>query len=254
MTNALHPYLDHDGPIPFAHRGFSADYPENTMAAYEAAIRLGYRYLETDVHATRDGVLIAFHDDRLERVTDRAGAVAELTWDEVKRARVAGREPIPLLEDLLAAWPDARLNIDPKDESAVALLVAVLQRTRALARVCVGSFSGARLTRLRRALGPELCTSMGPLDVVRLRLASIGAPVGRFAANCVQVPPTRAALPIVDKAFLAAAHKRGLKVYVWTINEKAEMARLLDLGVDGIMSDKADVLKGVMQARGLWPG
>ena len=254
MTNALHPYLDHDGPIPFAHRGFSADFPENTMAAYEAAIRLGYRYLETDVHATRDAVLIAFHDDRLERVTDRAGGIAHLTWDEVKRARVAGREPILLLEDLLAAWPEARINIDPKTESAVAPLVAVLQRTQALNRVCVGSFSSARLTRLRRALGPELCTSMGPLDVVRLRLAGYGAPVGRFAANCVQVPPTRGPLPIVDKAFLAAAHKRGLKVHVWTVNEEAEMARLLDLGVDGLMSDKADVLKRVMQARGLWPG
>ena len=115
-ANAAYPFLDWPGPLAFAHRGGASEAPENTMPAFEHAVRLGYRYLETDAHVTADGVLIAFHDDRLDRVTDRTGVIAELPWSEVQRARVDGREPIPLLEDLLAAWPDVRVNIDPKQD------------------------------------------------------------------------------------------------------------------------------------------
>ncbi|MFD9130057.1 glycerophosphodiester phosphodiesterase, partial [Kitasatospora sp. NPDC059571] len=110
----MHPFLDHPGPLAFAHRGGDLGHPENSLAAFEAAVALGYRYLETDVHATRDGVLVAFHDSRLDRVTDATGAVAELPWDTVGRARIGGTEPVPLLEDLLGAFPAARFNIDVK--------------------------------------------------------------------------------------------------------------------------------------------
>ena len=100
-ANAAYPFLHWPGPLAFAHRGGASEAPENTMPAFEHAVRLGYRYLETDAHVTADGVLIAFHDDRLDRVTDRTGVIAELPWSEVQQARVDGREPIPLLEDLL---------------------------------------------------------------------------------------------------------------------------------------------------------
>ena len=99
-----------------AHRGGLDTGTENTMTAFEHAVGLGYRYVETDVHLTADGVLVAFHDDRLDRVTDATGAIADLTWDRVRRARVAGVDPIPRFEELLAAWPDLRINIDPKDD------------------------------------------------------------------------------------------------------------------------------------------
>src|SRR5690242_6649092 len=120
------PFLDWPGPLAFAHRGGASEAPENTLPAFEHAIRLGFTYLETDVHATADGQLVAFHDDHLDRVTDASGAIASLPWSVVQRARVDGREPIPLLEDLLGAFPDARVNIDPKHDDAVEPLAEVL--------------------------------------------------------------------------------------------------------------------------------
>src|SRR5439155_22039234 len=105
------------------------------MSAFAAAVALGYRYVETDVHTTADGVLVAFHDDHLDRVTDRTGRIADLPWAEVQRARLAGGDGVPLLEDLLGAWPDLRVNIDPKLDNAVAPLVDVLEPTAAPHRV-----------------------------------------------------------------------------------------------------------------------
>lgn len=151
------PFLDHPGPLAFAHRGGASDAPENTLPAFARAVELGYRYVETDVHVTSDGVLLAFHDDVLDRVTDRTGVVADLPWDEVRAARVDGVEPIPLLEDLLGTWPDLRVNIDPKHDAAVDALADAIERTGAFDRVCVGSFSDRRLRRLRQRLGERLC-------------------------------------------------------------------------------------------------
>jgi glycerophosphoryl diester phosphodiesterase len=250
------PFLDHPGPIPFAHRGGAGDRPENTLPAFEAAVRLGYRYVETDVHATADGVLLAFHDDRLDRVTDRRGVVAALPYAEVARARVDG-EPIPRFEELLDAWPDLRVNVDPKDDAAVDPLVAAIRRTGALDRVCVGSFSGRRIARVRAALGPRLCTSLGLRGVAALRAASWGAgPLRRLVraegAACVQVPLRDRGLPIVDRRFVAAAHALGLPVHAWTVDDPAAMDALLDLGIDGLMTDRPGVLRDVLVRRGQW--
>jgi glycerophosphoryl diester phosphodiesterase len=248
----MHAFLDHPGPIPFAHRGGAGSWPENTMPAFAGAVGLGYRYVETDVHVTADGVLCAFHDERLDRVTDRAGLIRELPWSEVSLARVDGTEPIPLLTDLLESWPDLRINIDPKHDSAVTALAATLRRTDSIERVCIGAFSDRRLARLRALLGPKLCTSLGPGGVSRLRAASFGTPAGPLPAACVQVPPSQGRVPIVDERFVGEAHTRSLPVHVWTIDEPAEMARLLDLGVDGIMTDQPADLKALLVARGQW--
>ncbi|MFO7279524.1 MAG: glycerophosphodiester phosphodiesterase [Thermoanaerobacterales bacterium] len=249
-----YPFLDWPGPLAFAHQGaHSPDGPgENTMAAFEAAVRQGYRYLETDAHATADGVLVAFHDDRLDRLTDRTGLIGDLPWAEVRAARVRGRDEIPLLEDLLTAWPDVRVNIDPKHDAAVDPLVELIERTGTVDRVCIGSFSDRRLARIRARLGPRICTSMGPRQVARLVAASRGLPAGSFSAACVQVPTKRGPVPLVTDRFLAAAHQRGLQVHVWTIDDPDEMHRLLDMGVDGIMTDRTDVLKSVLVERGQW--
>jgi glycerophosphoryl diester phosphodiesterase len=248
------PYLA-DPPLAFAHRGGAGDWPENTMPAFENAVALGFRHLETDVHLTADGVLLAFHDHSLDRVTDREGVIAGLPWSEVRRARVDGREPIVLLEDLLGAWPDVHVNIDPKHDDSVEPLADAIVRAGAVDRVGIGSFSDRRIARLRGRLGPRLCTALGPKGVARLRTASFGVPAGRFdAAHCVQVPPTARGRALVDERFVRAAHDRGLQVHVWTVDEPAEMTRLLDLGVDGIMTDRPAVLKQVLQDRGQWSG
>lgn len=251
--NAAFPYLDWPGPIAFAHRGGASEAPENTMPAFEQAVHLGYRYLETDVHVTADGELLAFHDDRLDRVTDSRGVIAELPWATVKQAKVAGREPIPRFEDLLGAWPNVRINVDPKHDAAVEPLAEAILRADAVDRIGVGAFSDKRLDRLQQRVGGGLCVSMGPRQVARLVAASRGMPGGGgLRAPCAQVPPRQGRLHLVTDRLVAAAHARGIQVHVWTIDDPAEMVRLLDMGVDGIMTDRPQVLKDLLVQRGEW--
>lgn len=252
MPSSSWAFLDHPGVLAFSHRGGASDAPENTMSAFEGAVALGYRYVETDVHVTADGVLLAFHDDVLDRVTDATGRIDQLPWASVQQAKVDGREPIPLLEDLLGTWPDLRVNIDPKHDGAVPELVEVLQRCDAVDRVCIGAFSDRRLARVRSLLGPRVCTSLGPRSIARLRAASFGVPAGRLPSPCAQVPTDARGVTIVDPRFLRGAHARGVDIHVWTIDDRDEMVRLLDLGVDGIMTDRPAVLREVLESRGQW--
>ena len=250
-----HSFLKYDTPIAFAHRGGASDAPENTMPAFQRAIDLGYIYLETDVHATKDGVLLAFHDDDLSRTCGRPGLISELNYAEIKDARVRGTEPIPLLEDLIVAWPHAHLNIDCKSDQALLPLADRLARGDIFDRVCIGSFSDKRLNRLRDQFGERLCTSMGPRDVTKLRLGSWVHRSGSFEnIRAAQVPVSQGPLTIVDKSFIQAAHNADIQVHVWTIDEPDEMIRLLDLGVDGIMTDKPETLKKILLSRNAWHG
>ncbi|MFJ4583149.1 glycerophosphodiester phosphodiesterase [Streptomyces echinatus] len=248
-----HPYLDHPGPIAFAHRGGAADGLENTVAQFGRAVELGYRYIETDVHATADGRLVAFHDSTLDRVTDGAGRIADLPWADVRQARVGGREPVPLFEELLDTFPTVRWNVDIKAEPALRPLLELIEREDAWDRVCVGSFSEARVLRAQRLAGPRLATSFGTRGVLNLRLRSWGLPAAvRRSAVAAQVPEAQSGVQVVDQRFVRVAHARGLQVHVWTVNEAERMHRLLDLGVDGIMTDHIDTLRKVMEERGVW--
>jgi glycerophosphoryl diester phosphodiesterase len=244
----MHPYLDWPGPIAFAHRGGASDNPENTMPAFQHAVDLGYTYLETDVHATRDGVLVAFHDADLSRTCGRPGTINSLPWSEVSAARVSGREPIPLFDELVSAFPDARFNIDCKSDTALAPLISALRRLDCLDRVCVGSFSDRRLRRLRATFGERLCSSFGPGEIAALRSR---VPV-RTRGQVAQVPVRYGRVRVVSPPTVARAHALGYHVHVWTIDDAAEMHRLLDLGVDGIMTDRPQVLKDVLLARHEW--
>ncbi|MFC8969092.1 glycerophosphodiester phosphodiesterase [Streptomyces sp. NPDC057094] len=252
-TRIRHPYLDHPGPIPFAHRGGSADGLENTLTQFRRAVDAGYRYIETDVHATADGRLVAFHDVTLDRVTDGAGRISDLPWEDVRHARVAGSEPVPLFEELLETFPEVRWNVDVKAEPALLPLLDLISRTDAWDRVCVGSFSEARVVRAQHLAGPRLATSFGTRGVLNLRLRSWGVPAAvRRSAIAAQVPEAQSGVPVVDRRFVRAAHARGLQVHVWTVNEPQRMHRLLDLGVDGIMTDHIDTLRKVLEDRGTW--
>jgi glycerophosphoryl diester phosphodiesterase len=257
VRHSQYAFLDAPLPLAFAHRGGAGLELENSMAAFERAVALGYRYLETDVHATADGVLLAFHDRTLNRVTDQRGRLRQLTAAEIDGIRIGGSAAIPRLEDILAAWPDVRVNVDVKDWPAIAPLVDTVRRTGALDRICVASFSDRRLTRVRAALGPELCTSLGPLGVIRLRVSAYQRVLGRIAASgvpCAQIPPRAGPIAVVDSRLIDTAHRRGVSVHVWTVDDPREMNRLLDLGVDGIMTDRPEVLRDVLLGRGLWHG
>lgn len=244
-------YLDHPRPLAFAHRGGAGHFPENSWKAFEHAIALGYAYLETDVHATSDGVVLAFHDNTLDRVTDATGRIAELTWPRVSAARIGGTEPIPVMADLLMAWPDARFNIDVKEAPAIRPLIDVLRTTNAWDRVCLTSFSGRRLSATRRLLPRPVCTATTPAGVGAIRL---GLPrrllTARFAAlsvRCAQIP-----FSMATPSFVARAHAAGLQVHAWTVNDRTTMASLLDLGVDGIITDETESLRDLLISRGQW--
>lgn len=253
FVTAIHPYLDWPGPIPFAHRGGTSSAPENTLRAFEHAALLGYRYLETDVHLTADGVLVAFHDEHLGRTCDVDITIADTTWTELRELRVDGTDPIPLMTDLLDRFPDARFNIDCKSDAAVPALVALVRERELIDRICLGSFSHARLRKLRTLLGSRLLTCMSPQEITRLRLAGSA---NTSASRVAQVPAraSRGSLRVelVTRRFVAAAHRNNVAVHVWTIDDASEMHRLLDLGVDGIMTDRPEVLKGVLVERGTW--
>lgn len=255
-ARARHPFLDHDGPIPFAHRGGEVDGLENSLPAFQDAYDLGYRYLETDLHATADGVLVAFHDESLDRVTDATGLIAEMPYEQVATARIGGREPIPRFDELLASFPDVRWNLDVKADPALAPLIGRLAGDdELLERTCVGAFSDARLVAVRTVLGERVCTSAGPNEVRQVRATSL---LGRLSqrlpigADCLQVPTRYGRVPLVDRVLLAAARAQGLPVHVWTINEEAEMRRLLAMGVDGIFTDATRTLRAVLEQRGQW--
>src|SRR5262249_21925396 len=191
-------FLDAPGPLAFAHRGGAAHAPENSWRAFEHAVGLGYRYLETDLQATSDGVLVAFHDKTLTRVCGQDGRVRRLSYAELSAARIDGTERIPVLEDLLAAWPDVRFNLDVKDAPAIAPLPEVLRRTNAWDRVCLASFSASRLRATRRALGRPVCMAASPFGTAMARLGRARGP-GRPAparargARPPRPPPRRRA-------------------------------------------------------------
>lgn len=248
----MHAFLSGAQLAAVAHRGGAGEAPENTMAAFARAADLGFRYIETDVQATRDNKVVAFHDLGLDRLTALRGPLEACDWAELKRAKVAGREAIPRLEELLEAWPDMRFIIEAKTDRVVVPLVRLIRDSQAMERICIGSFSDRRIAHLREELGPGLCTSLGRAGVARLRLASLGLRLATPTAQVTQVPVRYRGLPVVDRRFLATARRRGLAVQVWTVNQEAEMEQLIELGVDGLITDRPSLLRRVLQARGLW--
>ena len=246
-------YLDGEPPYGFAHRGGIGPAPENTIAAFQHATSLGYRYLETDVHVTSDGELVAFHDDELQRVAGLPGAISDYGWDRLCEVRLAGGHRIPLLSELLESCPDARFNIDPKADAAVDPLVEIIKAHGAVDRICIGSFSEARITRARKALGSRLCTSPGPAGLVKVLQAAYLRPSWKPPYGCIQIPTARGPIPLDTAGLIERVHRLGLQVHYWTINDADEMDRLLDRGADAIISDRIDVLKQVLDSRGHWP-
>ncbi|WP_247827665.1 glycerophosphodiester phosphodiesterase family protein [Arthrobacter antioxidans] len=258
------PYLDNAAgapprpqPIALSHRGFAPDGGENTLAAFGRAVELGFRYLEIDVHASSDGVVMVFHDEVLDRVTGDRGPVAARTAEELGRLSVGGGGGIPTLEAVLLRWPELRLNIDVKSDACVRPFAELVNRHAAHDRVLVASFSDRRRLAVLRLLDRPTASSAGMAVNALLRIAAplgLAGPVARTArVHALQVPETYRGVRVVTRGFVRRCEDAGLQVHVWTVNERAGMDRLLDLGVHGIVSDAADVLAECLRDRAVWP-
>jgi len=262
---STHPFLQGPRPLAFAHRGGSLLWPENTMLAFRGAVEMGYRYLETDLHATRDGALVLIHDDTLERTTDGSGPVWEHTLAELKRFDAGyhfspdgGRTypcrgqgvTVPTLEGVLEAFPEVRLNVEIKQESppAVQAVVDFIEKRGLQDRLLVASFRDRVVWEFRRRSGGHVATSAARGEARLFWLAS-RLRLERFLRvpyDALQVPARYGSRTVVDRRFVEAAHRRGLQVHVWTVDEPEEMRWLLGLGVDGLMSDRPDLLLEVV--------
>ena len=254
----LHPYLKTDHPIAFAHRGGAHEAPENTLEAFRHAAELGYRYLETDAQLSADGIPVAFHDSTVDRVTDRDGAVNDLTWDALSELTVHpeqnGGGRLASIEGLLGEFPDMRFNIDAKTPEVVGPLLDVLESTKSLDRVCVASFSDSRLAAIRTRLGERSCVSQGPFDTaISLARGLVKQPATNAKNSPLQLPDTLGSVALPFRKIVSIVGVDGSPVHVWTVDDATRMHELLDMGVSGIMTDRPTVLREVLIERGQWP-
>lgn len=247
------PFLNSAGALAIAHRGGALEGEENTLPAFSHAVALGYTHMELDVHATRDGVVVIHHDADLGRVFMDPRSIAQMDYAELRLLRSPGGAEIPRLEDLLTGFPDIYLAIEAKSRAVVAPLCALIQRLGAQARVCIGAFDPACTAEARALLGPDLLWSPAHAQVARLWARGWGLPLALADFRVVQVPAVWKGIPVVTPRFVRAAHKAGVAVQVWTVNDRAQMVQLLDMGVDGLMTDRPTMLRDVLIARGAWP-
>ncbi len=248
MAATRHPFFDHDGPLPLAHQGGGAEEVGNSSAAFANAVGLGYRYLDVDLQATSDGVLVANHDESLIEATGVDAKMADLTWDDVAQLRLKNGEPLPRFDDLLDAHPDARWNIELKDDGSIGPTVETIRARGIDQQVCLNTFSDLRLRRIRKAaadLRPAYSTPIA--STLWLKAASyLPFLPYRTSVDATQAPVEDRGIKVLNERYVRRAHQAGLVVIVWTIDEADEMRALLDIGVDGILTDRPTTLKSVL--------
>ncbi len=255
----MHSYFDIPRPHLFAHRGASAEAPENTMPAFSRALERRVRYLELDCHATRDGEIVVLHDAELERTTDGQGPVSALSFSELERLDAGHRFSrdghtypfrgcgvrVPRFSEVLKAFPGVHLNLEVKQaEPPIAeQVIALVRGANATSRVLLAAEDDGVLSRIE-ALDPGTALGSSTADVIAFVKAAAEARLESFKprGHALQIPPDAFGQPLVTPELVKAAHALGLFVHVWTINEAEEMRRLLALGVDGLMSDDPALL------------
>ena len=238
--------------LAFAHRGGNEFAPENSFRAFKSAVDIGYKYLETDVHLTKDGFLIAFHDDTLDRVTDKSGLIRDLTLSEVKKAKSAGTDEIPLLSELLNSFTDCFFNIDCKVDETVQPLINLINNKDFINRVCIGSFSQKRIIFIRKSLGKDVKTSMGPAEVILSKFLSYTSLGYNFKSSYTSIPIRRYGINLLEERNIKYLKSNNQKVIAWTINDEDQMKMLINIGIDGIMTDNLTLLKKVLIEENLW--
>jgi len=238
--------------LAFAHRGGNEFAPENSFRAFKSAVDIGYKYLETDVHLTKDGFLIAFHDDTLDRVTDKSGLIRDLTLSEIKKAKIAGTDEIPLLSELLNSFTDCFFNIDCKVDETVQPLINLINNKDFINRVCIGSFSQKRINFIRKSLGKDVKTSMGPAEVILSKFLSYTSLGYNFKSSYTSIPIRRYGINLLEERNIKYLKSNNQKVIAWTINDEDQMKMLINIGIDGIMTDNLTLLKKVLIEESLW--
>jgi glycerophosphoryl diester phosphodiesterase len=258
-----HAILDHPVPVAFAHRGGAALFPESTLLAFERALELGCMALELDVHATRDRHLVVLHDSTVDRTTNGSGPVSSLTLSELQKLD-AGYHftkdgvtfpyrgqglTVPSFEQLVRALPGANLNVELKVPGLAGLLLDSVKRHGLASRLVVAAFAHPIMMEFRH-LAPWVPTSASRREAIGFRArtalrTSVLPPVFR----ALQIPPSYHRVPIITRATVSEAHRLGIAVHAWTIDDMDTMRTLLDLGVDGIMTDRPDVLVPLLAER-----
>lgn len=256
-------FFSGEHPIRFAHRGSRDLWPENTWYAFDRAVEdLGYRYVETDIRVTVDGIVVVFHDETLERCTNGVGRVDEWRWEDLQHLDAAytfspDGESFPLrgtgvgisrLDDTFDRYPDLFLNIDLKAKGSEWAVAEIIRKKRREDTVLIGGFSDKRVARFRRITKGRVATSAGPRDAIAMYAASRLGRSARSRVDAYQLPYKTKGVS-VDNKLVDAVHEAGKQIHFWTVDEKSEMERLLDLGADGIVTDRPDLLNEIMEAR-----
>jgi glycerophosphoryl diester phosphodiesterase len=252
-------YLSREHPLRLAHRGSRVLWPENTIAAFQGAKDRGCLYIETDLHVSKDGVVVVFHDHRLERVTNGKGPIAKWLWEDLRRLDAAyffkpeedyplrGKGiGIPSLEEVIKTFPRMHFNVDLKQPGSEAAVAGFIDTHNIHDRLLIASFSDRRIRRCSNHLNRPTATSVGRWEFLRLWTSSRRGKPLKTTAAVLQMPVRHGGITWLDRKLIQAAHAQGIQVHVWTVNDAQEMRRLLSLDVDGIITDRIDLLNEVL--------
>ena len=229
----------------FVHRGDASSYIENTLEAFKSAETLGYKYIETDLRETKDGKIITFHDANIKRITGSNITINRSSLSDIRMRRLPKNETIPTIDEVLEELPDSYFNMDLKVSNMEEKVLKKIKSHNALDRICLGSFNSKTIKKIN-VLEPKIITSMGLAQVVKYKFFNI-----KSNSKLIQIPVSWNGIKVITKGFIEKLHNDNLKVHVWTINKENEMQRLIDMGVDGIMTDNAIGLMNVMKKNNL---
>ena len=239
--------------VPIAHRGASLLASENSFESFRKAFDLGYRVIETDIHSSKDGTAYIFHDITLERLTGENLKISDLKDVDIDSLKINNSSIIPRLSNVFEEFPEGLFNLDAKTWKSTMPIVDTIQNMGCRSRVCIGSFNDRRVNAIIKELGLETCHSMGTSNVIKFYL---GAQLGieqHFTSQCIQLPIKMFGISLTTRKVLSYARKLGIKIHFWTINNPVIMQQLLELNVDGIMTDDCVLLKEIMKEQNKWP-
>ena len=239
--------------VPIAHRGASLLASENSFESFRKAFDLGYRVIETDIHSSKDGTAYIFHDITLERLTGENLKISDLKDVDIDSLKINNSSIIPRLSNVFEEFPEGLFNLDAKTWKSTTPIVDTIQNMGCRSRVCIASFNDRRVNAIIKELGLETCHSMGTSNVIKFYL---GAQLGieqHFTSQCIQLPIKMFGISLTTRKVLSYARKLGIKIHFWTINNPVIMQKLLELNVDGIMTDDCVLLKEIMKEQNKWP-